>query len=157
MDLTVIFQVLVAAVHFTMVPFRSAVASASLVLSALAAPSWHKYVRSPNSHTVHPVAIVANSVTGNVSNPDGLLHGRPTVLTREASQGPPSLVLDFGQNVVGLLEVTFGHSKSFGKGLPGVKLAFSETLEFLGDSSDFTRSDNASGVCNAHSLNGGRS
>lgn len=110
--------------------------------------SWHKYVRSPSSKVVKPVRIVPNSVSGNVANPDGLIHGgRPTVLDRQSdSDNMPSLVVDMGQNVVGVVSISFGHSKNISNASPGLKLAFSETMEFLTNRSDFTRSDNAAGV-----------
>lgn len=53
----------------------------------------------------------------------------------------PSVVVDFGQNVVGYLQIDFaGASDNF----PGIQLGFSETLEYLTNTSDFTRSDNVS-------------
>jgi hypothetical protein len=116
--------------------------------SADIVPSWQKYVRSPASNTVKPVGIVTASTIGNVSNPNGLIDGQePTVLSRNTeSDQLPTVVVDFGQNVVGVLSLQFSGSQSFSTGLPGLKLAFSETTEYLTDRSDFTRSDNASGV-----------
>ncbi|EHK46727.1 glycoside hydrolase family 78 protein [Trichoderma atroviride IMI 206040] len=111
------------------------------------APSWQKYVRSPASNTVKPVAVVSDSTVGNVSNPNGLVDGQePTVLSRNTeSDQLPTIVVDFGQNVVGVLSLQFSGSQSLSTGLPGLRLAFSETTEYLTDRSDFTRSDNASG------------
>jgi hypothetical protein len=52
-------------------------------------------------------------------------------------------VLDFGQNVVGFLSIEFvGASNN----APGIELAFSESLEYLTEKSDFTRSDNGNGI-----------
>lgn len=111
-------------------------------------PSWHQYVRSPSSTTVKPIGIVANYTTGDIQNPDGLVNGKDaTVFSRATSQDTaPTLVVDFGQNVVGQLSIGFAGSTNGSQGLPGMRLAFSETLQFLGDRSDFTRSDNAGGV-----------
>jgi hypothetical protein len=50
----------------------------------------------------------------------------------------PRVVVDFGKVVVGYPHVRFASASA---GNPGVRLAFSETLEFLSDRSDFTRSD----------------
>ena len=112
-------------------------------------PSWHQYVRSPVSKIVTPVAIGADSIIGNVSNPTGLLDGQgATVLSRSDQDDLlPAIVVDFGQNVVGILSLEFSGSQNMSTGLPGLKLAFSETMEYLTNRSDFTRSDNASGVC----------
>lgn len=113
-------------------------------------PSWHKYVRAPPSRLVTPKAIITNYTVGNVTNVDGLITGKSvTHLTRAlnaTSDEVPTIVLDFGQNVVGLLRIAFAGSESFAKGVPGLRLIFSETKEFLTDQSDFTRSDNAQGV-----------
>lgn len=107
--------------------------------------SWHKYVRSPSSRTVYPKRIVQGSVSGNVSNPPGLVDGtQPTVLTRwTTTDDVPSLVIDFGQNIAGYINIDFAGSASLNTSLPGLRLAFSETLRYLGVSSDFTRSYNA--------------
>lgn len=115
-------------------------------------PDWHKFARSPVSNIVKPIGIVSSSTTGNVSNPSGLIGGHkrdgsPTVLTRQTtSDGIPTIVADFGKNVVGILNLQFTGAQSFSTGLPGLRLAFSETMQYLTDRSDFTRSDNASGV-----------
>lgn len=111
-------------------------------------PSWHQYVRSPSSNTVKPARILGDKISGSVQNPNGLITGNgATVLSRPNTNDPaPTVVVDFGQNVVGLLSVHFAKSVNGSGGLPGVRLAFSETLQFLGDRSDFTRSDNAGGV-----------
>ena len=59
----------------------------------------------------------------------------PAVL---ATDDIPRVVIDFGKVVVGYPHVRF-HSASANN--PGVRLAFSETLQFLSDRSDFTRAD----------------
>ncbi|MEP7184376.1 MAG: alpha-L-rhamnosidase C-terminal domain-containing protein [Rhodanobacter sp.] len=56
---------------------------------------------------------------------------------------PPSVVLDFGKLMAGDLHVVFaGASKNH----PGVRLAFSATRQYLGERSDFTRSDNGDSI-----------
>ena len=117
-------------------------------LHTAASGSWHKYVRSPPTNIVHPVAIVSSLTTGNVTNPNGLLHPGhgPTILSRNtAPDGKeserPSIVIDFGQNIVGYLSVSFAGASN---NTPGVQLAFSETLEYLTDKCDFTRGYNVS-------------
>lgn len=107
--------------------------------------SWHKYVRAPSSAAVTPKGVVSGSVTGGVSNPSGLVDGSgATVLSRLHSSDPiPSLVVDFGQNLAGYLNITLKGSSNSSNALPGLRLAFSETLQYLTDRSDFTRSDNA--------------
>ncbi|OQD83560.1 hypothetical protein PENANT_c016G06412 [Penicillium antarcticum] len=87
--------------------------------------TWHKYVRSPNTSIVKPKGILAANITGN---PDDL--------------DIPSIVVDFGQNVVGVVSIDFGQSTNSSQGLPGLKFAFRETQQFLTNTSDFTRSDN---------------
>jgi hypothetical protein len=110
---------------------------------------WQKYVRSPPNPTVYPAQIVANYTQGNVTNPEGLLTGRgSTLLTRNPPTNatspdlPPTIVVDFGQNIAGYLSVSFGGSYNSTQGRPGIRLAFSETLEYLTDVSDFTRGYN---------------
>ncbi|MHC3473135.1 alpha-L-rhamnosidase-related protein [Streptomyces sp. 7R007] len=55
----------------------------------------------------------------------------------------PSVTLDFGKVVVGWPRVRFAAASD---NHPGVRLAFSETRQFLTDRSDFTRSDQAGGA-----------
>ncbi|MGH3417471.1 MAG: discoidin domain-containing protein, partial [Actinocrinis sp.] len=54
----------------------------------------------------------------------------------------PSVTIDFGKVVVGYPKVDF---TSASDNHPGVRLAFSETTEYLGDRSDFSRSDFSGG------------
>ncbi|KAJ5805263.1 hypothetical protein N7474_011150 [Penicillium riverlandense] len=112
---------------------------------ALGDRSWHEYVRSPKTSIVKPKTILAANTTGDVSNPGGMLGGNqsPTVLTRkQASDDIPSVIVDFGQNVVGIVAISFAGSTNSSAGFPGLKLAFSETQQYLTNVSDFTRSDN---------------
>ncbi|KAF7518059.1 hypothetical protein G7054_g13591 [Neopestalotiopsis clavispora] len=112
-------------------------------------PSWHQYVRAPASRTVLPKDVLSEYTAGNVTNANALVSGKgdTAYLTRDSeSDEVPTVVIDFGQNVVGLLEIGFAGSTSYsGQGGPGLKLSFSETLQFLTNRSDFTRSDNADG------------
>ncbi|KAI0185295.1 alpha-L-rhamnosidase A, partial [Xylaria flabelliformis] len=115
---------------------------------AQAQPSWQQYVRSPPSNIVRPKTILSNYTKGNVKNADGLVTGAATtVLTRASSSDEtPVLVVDFGQNVVGQLLLEFaGSANGTSQGFPGIRLAFSEALEYLTDRSDYTRSDRADG------------
>lgn len=56
----------------------------------------------------------------------------------------PSVVVDFGKVVVGYPRISFAGASAGNpeSGKPGVRLAFSETIQYLTDRSDFTRSDN---------------
>ena len=118
---------------------------------------WQKYIRSPPTNTVRPVRVLGEFTRGNVTNPEGLLTGKgSTILTRNGTAQdttwayadpydiPPAIVVDFGQNIAGLLSINFGGAYNTTRGLPGIRLAFSETLQFLSDLSDFSRSNNVS-------------
>ena len=115
---------------------------------------WQKYIRSPSSRIIYPKSIIDNRTLGNVTNADGLLtgHGK-TILTRPApgkgssvASSIPTIVVDFGQNVAGYLSIEFGGAYNSTPGLPGIRLAFSESIQYgyLTDVSDFSRSDNVS-------------
>ncbi|PHH69140.1 hypothetical protein CDD82_7972 [Ophiocordyceps australis] len=109
-------------------------------------PSWHKFIQSPGARIIKPVDIVDKRVNGTVKDPYNFLLGEQTfLLRRSVMEDVPSVVVDFGRVVVGTLEIDFGVSHNFSAGRPGVRLAFSETLEFLSDRSDYTRSDSAQG------------
>ncbi|KAI1129570.1 Six-hairpin glycosidase-like protein [Nemania abortiva] len=127
-------------------PAACILASAS---TAQEAPSWQQYVRAPESAIVRPAAILPSYTQGDVENADGLVTGAATtVLSRAAgSNQTTTLVVDFGQNVVGQLLLGFGRSTNgtSSQGFPGIRLAFSEALEYLTDRSDYTRSDRAQG------------
>lgn len=112
---------------------------------------WQKYVRAPSSTTVLPASIVSSYTQGNVTNPDALLTvgGDSTVLTRPvpasgAEDVVPQIVVDFGQNLVGYLSINFAGASSDAAGLAGIRLAFSETIDYgyLTNVSDFSRSQN---------------
>ncbi|KAI0976066.1 Six-hairpin glycosidase-like protein [Xylaria arbuscula] len=134
--------------------FISTVWPATFAFCSLAlaqdSPSWQQYVRAPNSTIVRPATILSNYTQGDVSDAEGLVTGlATTVLTRaDDSDEIPVIVVDFGQNVVGQLLLEFAGStngSSSSPGFPGVRLAFSEALEYLTDRSDYTRSDRAQG------------
>ncbi|KAI1828193.1 glycoside hydrolase family 78 protein [Xylaria intraflava] len=111
-------------------------------------PSWQKYVRAPKSDIVRPARILSEYTQGDVKNADGLVTGKATtVLTRTSgSDEVPIVVVDFGQNVVGQLQLEFaGSTNGSSGGFPGIRLAFSEALEFLTNRSDYTISDRAQG------------
>jgi hypothetical protein len=125
----------------------------SLGLSALAlgqdggdpwaGDSWKRYLRSPGASVVKPARILSENTTGDVTNPEGLIDGSAvTVLRRESDQDDvPSLLIDFGINVVGLVNIHFEGSESLSDSPPGLRLAFSETEEALTEGkSDYTRS-----------------
>lgn len=104
-------------------------------------PSWHKYVLSPSTTLIAPKSVYA--VSGNVTNPESLIasseRGPATLRRAENSSIVPTVILDFGQNVVGYPILSFDGASSNG---PGIRLSFSETLEYLSNVSDFSRSYN---------------
>lgn len=111
---------------------------------ASAIPNWHKYVRAPSSSVIAPQGIA--NMSGEVTNPDALLQrgGQVTTLTRaNGSANIPSITVDFGQNMAGYLSINFaGASKT----PPGIRLAFSERLEYISDVSDFSRSNHGDSI-----------
>lgn len=60
-----------------------------------------------------------------------------------AVEEPPSVTVDFGKVVVGHPRIRFSSASD---NSPGVRVAFSETRQFLTERSDFTRSDQAGGA-----------
>lgn len=109
--------------------------------------SWHQYVRAPSSTTISPVSYLEEYSSGNITNPGGIVGDGVTTLTRtDSSEDLPSIVLDFGQNYAGILSIKFAGASAPDStnttAVPGLALAFSETLEYLTNRSDFTRSDN---------------
>lgn len=76
------------------------------------------------------------SPQGQYSRVNELYPGLVEVIT------PPSVTIDFGKNVVGYPHIDFAWASA---GNPGVRLAFSETTEYLTNRSDFARSDNSGG------------
>lgn len=112
---------------------------------ALNETSWQQYVRAPSSTTLAPVRWLPQYSHGNITNGDGIVGSGVTTLARHtASDEVPSIVLDFGQNYAGVLSIDFAGAAAAqaSSALPGLALAFSESLECLTNRSDFTRSDN---------------
>jgi predicted membrane-bound mannosyltransferase len=105
--------------------------------------TWQQHVRAPSSSAVTPKAVLDAYTTGSVTNAQGIVTGAsPANLTRPSNTSDaPSVVIDFGQNVVGYLTIKFAGAASLAQGYPGLRLAYSETLEYLTDRSDYTRSD----------------
>ncbi|HEX7817177.1 alpha-L-rhamnosidase C-terminal domain-containing protein [Dyella sp.] len=133
--------------------FRWPVAGALAVMLAAAmvlahaddSDSWQRYVVAPASRHVTPVRVVSEQ--GDVVDADHLVRGGVTVLRRagsEAGKRAPvsSVVLDFGKVVVGYPRLSFAGASD---NHPGVRLAFSETLQHLSERSDYARSDYAHG------------
>ncbi|KAF2796060.1 glycoside hydrolase family 78 protein [Melanomma pulvis-pyrius CBS 109.77] len=120
--------------------FLVAAVSASFSSTTLAQnTSWHQYVRAPNTTMVSPSRIITTE--NNVTNAEALLSTDSSfaILSRELEDSSPSITIDFGLNIVGFPIFTFAGASS---NSPGIRVAFSETMQFLGDRSDFTRSDN---------------
>ncbi|KAG0645590.1 hypothetical protein D0Z07_8650 [Hyphodiscus hymeniophilus] len=158
-------------VHHGSLFLRSFIASLVMIMPVIATPTpaspayqlqqlgsssssddWQKYIRSPSAQIIYPQSIVVNGTLGNVTNADGLLtgHGK-TILTRPAPENGsaadssiPTIIVDFGQNIPGYLSIKFGGAYNSTPGLPGIRLAFSESIQYgyLTDVSDFSRSDN---------------
>jgi hypothetical protein len=82
------------------------------------------------------VTLDQSSPEGDFTRVNELYPGLVEVIT------PPSVTIDFGKNVVGYPHVDFAWASDNN---PGVRLAFSETTEYLTDRSDFARSDNSGG------------
>ena len=101
-----------------------------------------------NTDVQHPVAFpsavtttrVRITVTKDQSTPKGeytrINEIWPGLVA--ADPAPPSITLDFGKVVVGYPRISFAGASANN---PGVRIATSETLQYLSDRSDFTRSD----------------
>jgi alpha-L-rhamnosidase len=115
---------------------RRGVAIAAVTVSALAAcggtdptaggtTPWPASVAAanylPDTGNVRPVTVV--SVSGSVTGADSLLSGGAATLTYQAGGTPPTIVLDYGHEVGGLL--TFGVSAE--TGAPTLAATFSES------------------------------
>ncbi|KAL0931364.1 alpha-L-rhamnosidase A [Colletotrichum truncatum] len=114
-------------------------------------PSWYRYIRASKSKTIYPVRVLHDYTRGAVTNPLGLITGEggPTVFTRLSdTDETPSVTIDFGLNTVGILSIAFAGSSTPGESesRPGIRLAFSETLQFLSNVSDFSRSYNGDAI-----------
>ena len=103
--------------------------------------NWQRYVVAPTSRDVLPVRVLSS--TGDVTNAPGVLGSGVARLQRSTPQDAvPSVTVDFGKVVVGYPKISFAGSSGTN---PGVRLAFSESLQYLTDRSDFTRSDYSGG------------
>ncbi|QKG20441.1 hypothetical protein [Actinomadura verrucosospora] len=87
---------------------------------------WKRYVLSPSSRTVRPVAVYNTS--GDVTNPSAVLKGHKTTLSGAGS----SVTLDFGKEVGGLTTLHFAGSD----GAQQVGLAFNESSTYVAADSD---------------------
>jgi hypothetical protein len=96
-------------------------------------PIHDRYALAPSSRQVLPKAIQRVDLNGGiVRNAEGLLHpgDGPTVIERTDGTDP-LIVLDFGQNVSGRVQVSTTSSSA-----PELRIAVSEVLQFLGRESD---------------------
>jgi hypothetical protein len=100
-------------------------------------PDWQRYVVAPPTRQVAPRAVAATA--GNVRDPGAALApGNGAARLQTDGEEITFLDLDFGQVVAGHLEIGFGATSA---PAPGVRVTFSETRVYLGDQSDFSRSD----------------
>ena len=101
-------------------------------------PDWQRYVLAPPTRQVPPAAVLATS--GDVANATAALTqgGGAARLTRRTTGDEAVLDLDFGKVVAGRLEIGFAAASD---PPPGVRVAFSESRQYLGPRSDFSRSD----------------
>lgn len=140
---------------FTSLTVGTSAPSREMGARQLRSTTWQKYVRAPSTNIIPPASLLEAYSKGSITNPNGVVTGDGvTTLTRKTGDDEmPSIVLDFGQNHVGILSINFAGSETFSEpgqdtnssasaALPGITLAFSETLEYLTNRSDFTRSDN---------------
>lgn len=91
-------------------------------------PNWQQYVLGPKNQDVYPVKIV--SVSGNVTNPQGLLdpNSSPgTTLTTSAGATPASILLDYGQDTNGVPWFNLTSAQ----GSPTLVAAYSEGLQYI--------------------------
>ena len=109
----------------------AAPSSATPPAGALAALNY-----APTSRTVAPKAVY--STAGSVANPTNVLSGAATRISGSGS----ALTLDFGEEVGGLVTLSFGSTSD---GSQRVGLAFSESSLYVGTSSDASSGGNADG------------
>jgi len=103
---------------------------------------------SPTSRTVAPVAVFTTS--GTVGNASALLNGQNTRLTGNGS----AVTLDFGKDVGGLVTLRFADASDANQ---SVGLAFSESNQFVGNSSDASSGGGADGAITTSVPSGGGS
>ena len=92
-------------------------------------------------------SVRGHGVRVTIMQDQSLARGEPSVVNEiwpglvDDPPLPPSVVVDFGKPVVGFLSISFAGASN---NRPGIRLAFSEMIEYLTDVSDFTRSYNVS-------------
>ena len=111
----------------THVPAAAAASSAAVKAATTYTNPCAADILAPSGHTVAPVSVYGTS--GTVSNASAVLSGGDTQLTGNGS----SVTLDFGKDVGGLITLDFGAASDASQ---SVGLAFSESSEFVGESSD---------------------
>ena len=114
-----------------------AISSVLFSMEAQAAFPGQQFNLSPTSHQVVPVKIYQS--TGVVANPSYVLSGKPTLFSGQGS----SITLDFGQEVGGLVTLHFGGASTANESLG---LAFSESTDYIGTSSDGSNSASGGGA-----------
>ncbi len=106
------------------------VAAARPAAHPAAHADWHSYVKAPGSGD--PRAIAAKALSGNVHDPQGLVSpgtGR-TTLTVAPGGAPATVLLDYGQEMVGIPFVGVKSYRNTGTS-PALQLTFSETRKYL--------------------------
>lgn len=101
--------------------------------AAAAGRDWKRYVLAPERRDVRPVEVVSAAANGGiVDGARGALKpgGRSLTLKKTFAGSDPRVVLDFGREVGGYLEVDFE------RGGANTLFAFSESLAYLGDLGD---------------------
>lgn len=116
----------VLAVNATPTSPADATAGAPRVAAPAKAQPWEDYVLAPSSRTLRPEGVHVSS--GSVDDPQGA-YGRGVMVLEEDGQ----VTLDFGLNVGGILNLTFGEVSGES---PRVGIAFSETAKYVGRESE---------------------
>ena len=95
------------------------------------ATGWQSYVEGTSASKLTPVSVT--STTGSVTNPGALVGGSGvTTLTYIAGQTPPTIVLDYGEDVGGLPYFNIGTAvPGFAKPSVTLKAGYSETQRYL--------------------------
>ncbi|HEX5165711.1 MAG TPA: amylo-alpha-1,6-glucosidase [Thermomicrobiales bacterium] len=115
--------------------------TASAAQPDICGPALDRWVVAPEDRAVRPVAIErADANGGRVENPDGLLAAGGAEATLERVSGSdPTIILDFGKVVSGQVRITTGASNQ-----PPLRIAASESLQFLTDDGDVDWGDQRS-------------
>ncbi|MGW5668902.1 alpha-L-rhamnosidase-related protein [Micromonospora sp. NPDC003776] len=102
-------------------------------LTAPAPGDWQRYVLTPQTREVAPDRVLsADARGGAISAPEHVLaaDGQAVTITKTDARSDPRLIVDFGREVSGYLDVDFAGAA------PTTLFAFSETLGYLGDWGD---------------------